>query len=128
MNLLLDTCALIWLVSGDPALSENAREKIDSSNAVFVSAATVWEIGIKVSRGKLTLPEPLEIWIASAMRQHRLVELPLDFRSAIRATELPEIHADPADRFLIGAAMIHNLALATPNRLIQKYPGLHCLW
>jgi PIN domain nuclease of toxin-antitoxin system len=128
MNILLDTCALIWLVNGGPELSPAAKAAIQQAETVFVSAVTAWEMGLKHARGKLVLASNLESWLERALRQHHLREMPLDIRSALRASRLPAIHADPADRLLIASALEHDLTLLTPDPAISQYPGISILW
>ena len=100
-NLLLDTCALLWLASGSPNISKEARRRIDNSFVVYVSPISLWEIARKVQKGKLQLPlEPPE-WFARVRRQHNLTLLPLSDAVMFKAATLPEIHKDPADRFII---------------------------
>ena len=70
-NLLLDTCAVLWLVSGDKHLSANARERIDEAPFVYVSPITAWEISLKVAQGNLSLPFKPSVWIERVMKaQH----------------------------------------------------------
>jgi PIN domain nuclease of toxin-antitoxin system len=128
MNVLLDTCALIWLVNGDAALSHRATAAMQTAWFAYVSPVTAWEMGLKLAKGKLALNEPLETWFPRAKEQHNLEELPLDSEAAIRACGLPRLHADPADRLLIATAIQHGLTLLTPDPLIQQYPGLQTLW
>jgi PIN domain nuclease of toxin-antitoxin system len=128
MNVLLDTCALIWLVNGDTALSRPALEAIQGAWAAHVSAVTAWELGIKHSKNKIELGEALERWFERVIEQHSLCDFPLDSRSAIRASRLPALHADPADRLLIATAIEHGMTLLTPDPIIRKYPGLQTIW
>jgi len=128
MRILLDTCALIWLVNGGSELSLTAKATIQQAETVWVSAVSAWEMGIKHARGKLVLDGGLESWIERALRQHHLREMPLDIRSALRASRLPAIHADSADRLLIASALEHGLTLLTPDPAISRYPGISLLW
>jgi PIN domain nuclease of toxin-antitoxin system len=128
MNALLDTCALIWLVNGDSALGADARKAIRTAWMVSVSSVTAWELGLKLAKGKLEIEEPLDSWWRGAIAQHNLTDLPLDSQSAIRATHLPPLHGDPADRLLIATALEHDLTVLTPDPLIRKYPGLRTIW
>jgi PIN domain nuclease of toxin-antitoxin system len=128
MNILLDTCALIWLVNGGPELSPAARATIQQAETVYVSAVTAWEMGIKHARGKLAFESSLESWLDRALRQHHLREMPLDIRSAQRASRLPAIHGDLADRLLIASALEHDLTLLTPEPAVAQYPGISIIW
>jgi PIN domain nuclease of toxin-antitoxin system len=62
MNLLLDTCAIIWLANQAGQLSTTARDAIDQAWFVYVSPVSAWELGLKVAKGRVTLPELLETW------------------------------------------------------------------
>jgi PIN domain nuclease of toxin-antitoxin system len=129
MNLLLDTAAFLWLCAGAKELSPAAAAALaEPANLASVSAVTAWEIGIKVAKGKLTIPVALESWFPAMMRHHRLVLLPIEASTAIASTQLPAIHADPFDRLLIALAAEHSLRLLTPDTLIARYPGIQTLW
>ena len=125
-NLLLDTCALLWLASGSPNISKEARRRIDNSFVVYVSPISLWEIARKVQKGKLQLPlEPPE-WFARVRRQHNLTLLPLSDAVMFKAATLPEIHKDPADRFIIATALLNNLDVVTTDHNFSGY-GVTCI-
>jgi PIN domain nuclease of toxin-antitoxin system len=84
---------------------------------VFVSAASVWEINIKMTMGKLEAPDNL----LEEIRLHRFTPLPMTLEHAQLAGRLPDIHKDPFDRMLVAQAMIEKLTLATRDRLIEEY-------
>jgi PIN domain nuclease of toxin-antitoxin system len=128
MNVLLDTCAIIWLVNQDDQLSREARRVIEQAWFVHVSPVSAWEMGLKISRGRLTLPEPLETWWPRVIETHQLAEFPLYGAAAARSTRLPPIHTDPADRLLIAVAIEEQLTLLTPDPRIREYPNLQTLW
>lgn len=118
MNILLDTHVLIWALENNPTLSKTAVDCIvDGSNMVFVSAASVWEINIKMTMGKLEAPDNL----LEEIRLHRFTPLPMTLEHAQLAGRLPDIHKDPFDRMLVAQAMIEKLTLATRDKLIGKY-------
>ncbi len=123
MNLLLDTHVLIWAFENNPTLSTTAREAIvDGNNRVFVSAVSVWEIGIKKTLGKLDTPDDL----LDLVKQHRFTELAINFEHANYAGSLPNIHKDPFDRMLVAQAVIEKLILVTRDGFIPKY-DVKCL-
>ena len=128
MNLLLDTCVLIWLANQDAQLSDAARKALDDAWFVHVSPVSAWEIGLKAAKGRITLPEPLQSWWPRLLDTHQLSEFPLHAPEAARSTQLPLIHNDPADRLLIAVAMEHQLVLLTPDPVIRQYPNLQTLW
>ena len=129
MNCLLDTCALLWLVNGDAQLTKRARQAIASPEAtIFLSVAVAAELSIKVGKGKIKLPQPVQPWIEHAVRLHHLTLLPLELGPASTAGLLPWIHSDPFDRLLIATARHHSLAIITSDEQIPKYPGVKILW
>lgn len=117
MKVLLDTHVLLWALGDDPRLSADHRAIISGPGALFVSAATVWEIAIKRALGKLTAPADLTRTIAQAGCQ----PLAITWRHAEAAGALPPLHADPFDRLLIAQAQVEGLALATADRAIAAY-------
>ncbi len=118
MNLLLDTHTLLWALSNSPELTGKAREAIiDGKNRVFVSSATVWEIGIKKAIGKLECPDNL----FEEIRKHRFTPLDMNFEHAQLAGALPNIHKDPFDRMLIAQAICEKMTLLTRDHFIPQY-------
>jgi PIN domain nuclease of toxin-antitoxin system len=117
VRLLLDTHVVLWWSQGAAQIKAAARRAIREADEVFVSAASEWEVAIKVALGKLTVPGPLlEVVTASGFAQ-----LPVDFGHAAAAGALPAAHADPFDRMLIAQAMVERLSLVSHDRLLAKY-------
>jgi len=119
--MILDTCALLWLASGDKKLSRSARKQINEAPAVYVSAISGFEIAIKVAKGKLTLPGPPLQWFESVVEHHGLALRPLELNVCVAAAQLPPIHDDPCDRFIIAAAKMSELAVVTADERFEKY-------
>lgn len=118
MNLLLDTHALLWWLADDPQLATTARDAIaQGENDVHVSAASVWEIAIKRTLGKLDAPDDL---LAEIDRQ-RFVHLPLTSRDTWTAGHLPVHHSDPFDRALIAQAVARDLRIVTRDPRFAAY-------
>lgn len=90
----------------------------DKSNEVFVSAATVWELGIKQMKGKLTLSRP----VSEQRALFGFLELPISFAHAEKSAGLTMLHGDPFDRMLVAQAMVEGLVLVTANRKLSEYP------
>ena len=119
--MLLDTCALLWLAEGSEHLSPEARERIESAPVIYVSAISAFEIGLKCKSGKLRLPLPAAEWFQSVAEHHSLAVLPLDWNICIAATDLPPIHKDPCDRFIIATAKAHRLPVVTADPVFHSY-------
>lgn len=123
MKLLLDTCTFLWIISDDPALSEEARGTFsDPGNEVFLSAISVWEIAIKHALKRLPLPEAPDRFIPAQRVRHAIQSLPLEEEAVLQISRLPEHHRDPFDRMLVCQAITHGLALLTPDEAIRQYP------
>ena len=118
MRLLLDTHALLWWLAGGAELSAEARAAIaEPGNQVLVSAASVWEIGIKQARGKLRAPEGL----LEQIERHRFRLLPIEGAHALGAAALPPLHPDPFDRMLVAQAQAEGLCIVTRDPAIPAY-------
>ena len=128
MNILLDTCAFLWIIAGSDELSATSREVFaDPENEVFLSAASCWEISIKWSLGKLHLPEDPGRFLSKQRSQHFIEPLPISEQAIFHLSKLPQHHKDPFDRILICQAIDHSLVLLTPDPLITQYP-VRTIW
>ena len=119
--MILDTCALLWLASGDKKLSRSALKEINEASAVYVSAISGFEIAIKVAKGKLKLPHPPQDWFEKVVEHHGLTVLPLELNVCIAAVGLPQIHDDPCDRFIIATAKLNDLTVVTADEQFEEY-------
>jgi PIN domain nuclease of toxin-antitoxin system len=119
--MILDTCALLWLAIGDKKLSRSALKDINEASAIYVSAISGFEIAIKVARGKLKLPNPPQEWFEKIVEHHGLAILPLELNVCIAAAQLPPLHDDPCDRFIIATAKLHDLTVVTADEHFEKY-------
>lgn len=120
-SMVLDTCALLWLASGDKKLSRSALKQIREDPAVYVSAISGFELALKVAKGKLRLPGPPQAWFEEVVQHHGLAVLPLDLKVCIAAAQLPPLHDDPCDRFIITAAKMSDLLVVTADERVQEY-------
>lgn len=120
-NLMLDTCALVWLVACDKRLSETARQEIEAAQIVFVSPISAWEVSLKTAKGALDLPLPPLEWFNRALAAHNLTLTDLSVEILMHANELPWHHRDPADRFIITTAKLAGLAIVTDDRRFHEY-------
>jgi PIN domain nuclease of toxin-antitoxin system len=115
-GLLLDTHVVLWLLDDNPRLGIRARDRISRDAAVYVSAASTWELAIKATIGKITLPDDLaEVIDRSALR-----DLPVTRRHALASdlTALP--HKDPFDAVLAAQATVERLTLLTADAKLLK--------
>jgi len=120
-RLLLDTCALIWLANGNPSLSKAAKDKIADSAVLCVSPVSAWEIAVKASKGKISLPCPAREWFDAVVKRYDIEVLRLGSDEMLAAAELPWIHRDPADRFIIATAQRRGLTVVTADSNFPKY-------
>lgn len=119
MRLLLDTHALIWALAEPQRLSAATREALTNpAHAVFVSAASAWEIAIKAALGRLDFP--LHAW-EEALAAAGFAELPVRAPHAIAAAALPRHHADPFDRMLVAQAQLEGLTLVSQDAAFGAY-------
>jgi PIN domain nuclease of toxin-antitoxin system len=125
---LLDTHALLWWLSDDPALARTARKIIaETKNTILVSAASAWEIAIKVRLGKLPTAANLVSDFCGQIEREGFDLLVISAEHGIRSGLLPGPHKDPFDRMLIAQAQAENLPVITNERVFEAY-GVRCLW
>jgi PIN domain nuclease of toxin-antitoxin system len=125
---LLDTHALLWWLSDDPALTKHARKIIaETRNVVFVSAASAWEIATKVRLGKLPSAADLAGDFTGYLEREGFQILAISAEHAIRAGLLPGRHKDPFDRMLIAQAQAENMPVVSNEAVFDTY-GLRRLW
>jgi len=128
MRLLLDTHAFLWWLAGDERLPHRARTAVqESTNVVFISAASAWEVATKVRIGKL--PEALQLAqdISSHIASQGFKELAVTIEHGQRAGLLPGSHKDPFDRMLIAQAQSENMVLVSNEEIFDQY-GVVRLW
>ena|SRR3990167_4636519 len=119
MKYLLDTHVILWWFTEPEKIHQKARKIIrDRSNNVFISSASCWEIAIKKSIGRLTLPHNLLETIALEGFQ----TLPIKPEECIGIADLPMLHTDPFDRLLVMQAKLYDLIIITRDNKIPEYP------
>jgi PIN domain nuclease of toxin-antitoxin system len=128
MNVLLDTHAFLWWVIDDSQLSNTAKAIIaDPSNTVYFSVVSAWEILIKGRTGKLSLPEPPEIYIPSRLALNQFVSLTVQMQHLLQISSLPEHHRDPFDRLLIAQSQVEQFPILTVDRMFNQY-AVSLIW
>ncbi len=123
MRLLLDTHALIWFYNTDPQISVIALTSIQAPGTInLVSVASLWEIAIKVAKGKLSLSEPFHDLVQHAVHDNGFQLVPIGLDHIERLLSLPVHHKDPFDRILVAQALVENVPLVTCDQDILRYP------
>jgi len=128
VDLLLDTHTFLWFIFGSSRMSEKAEALIqDPANRKFLSLATPWEVGIKVSTGKLTVSQPVDQFFAEEMYANSVQMLPITLAYIVRVSTLPFHHRDPFDRMLVAQSLTDNMALVSADATLDAY-GISRLW
>jgi PIN domain nuclease of toxin-antitoxin system len=120
-NLLLDTHAFIWYSEDDSKLPETIKLEIETADRVYISIASLWEIAIKLSIGKLSLRSNYES-IESSLEPAGIILLPISFADTVLVMNLPLHHRDPFDRILIAQAINNSLTLVSCDNAFTAYP------
>lgn len=128
MRLLLDTCALLWLLGDDPKLSGPAKAALlNPDNERWLSPISLLEIAIKVRLGKLPLPKPYSVLFPAELVRNDIHLLPLDPEHIEPLAILPLHHRDPFDRVIAATALVEGLCLMSADATFDRY-GLTRLW
>jgi PIN domain nuclease of toxin-antitoxin system len=128
VKLLLDTqCWLWWFAQPDRLSEETIANIADETNELWLSVASIWEMGIKVAIGKLPLPEPVDSYISSRMGQLDVRSLEITSIHALRAAALPLHHRDPFDRMLIAQAQLEDMTLVSTDAMFRQYSNVSIL-
>ncbi len=115
---LLDTHVVLWWFDDPRKLSDASRQAIENAeSAVFVSAAAIWEMGIKKSLGRLDIPSNL----SDVLSQDSIRVLNINLHHALAVADLPMLHHDPFDRMQVAQAKLENLTLITRDKDIPQY-------
>jgi PIN domain nuclease of toxin-antitoxin system len=123
MMLLIDTQIAVWVALDLPKFPAAARQQIANASVVHVSAVSLWEIGMKVSTGKLKLPVSMSDLEAKLLAAN-FVPLPVTWSHAVRAYDVAAFHPDPFDRLLLAQAVSEPLHLLTTDEALKSYSSL----
>ena len=122
MNLLLDTHTFLWFIAGSSNLSKKARTLIeDADNQIFLSSASLWEIAIKISLGKLKLVDSFETFIPQQLEVNGIEMLNIAIGHTAVVAQLPFHHRDPFDRLLIAQAVAEEMPIVSGDEEFDKY-------
>lgn len=131
MSVLLDTHVWLWWLVPGEQLPRRDRDRLDelaSRSEVYLSAISLWEAQMAVSRGRVELPQPFAQWIAKAADPSLVRLVPLDVEVAIALGELPAgFHGDPADRLIAATSRCKRLPLATWDKALRRSRALQ-IW
>jgi len=128
MKLLLDTHTFLWFIMGNTNLSANARAFIeDQANGKYVSVASLWELAIKISIGKLSLSAPFDTLMSQQLSVNGFELLNLEIAHAAALINLPFHHRDPFDRLLIAQAIIEQMKIVSIDPAFDAYQAAR-LW
>jgi PIN domain nuclease of toxin-antitoxin system len=125
MSVVLDTNALIWLLERNARMGSHAIEQVDEAlrtSRVMISAASIWEVAVLVSKNRIVLEKSLDQWRIEAF-QLGIEEVPLDGELAIEAVALAGLHPDPADRFIVATALRTEASLVTSDARLLSWKG-----
>ena len=122
MRFLLDTHTFIWFVTDSPQLSTSAKALIeDEYNEKWLSVASVWEMAIKCSIGKLTFDSPLQTFVEQQIQQNSMDLLSIQIAHLAIVSTLPLYHCDPFDRLLIAQAMVESIPIISGDVVFDAY-------
>jgi PIN domain nuclease of toxin-antitoxin system len=122
VRLLLDTHTFLWFLADDPQLSPTARSLIeDGTNEILLSMASLWEIAIKVSLGKLTLGGAFATFIPDQLTLNAFGLLPIELAHVTAVAALPFHHRDPFDRLLVAQALVEPLPIISRDPALDAY-------
>ena len=128
MKVLLDSHCLLWALDNSEQLGAAASATLqDVDCQLLISVASVWEIAIKVSAGRLPLSLPYREWMDRAIAELDLQILPITLDHAEQQASLPFHHRDPFDRLLAAQALVEELPLVSCDEILDAY-GVQRIW
>jgi PIN domain nuclease of toxin-antitoxin system len=123
VRLLLDTHTFLWFAAGDRQLSARARRRIeDTAHDKFLSVASIWEVAIKASLGKLELSISLDALVEEGASNNGINLLDVRREHAVAVEHLPFRHRDPFDRLLVCQAMVEQMEIVSGDDALDAYP------
>ena len=123
---LLDTHTLLWFLFRQDELSDKVKDIIQTSNGLYVSVVSFWEIAIKQSIGKLNIRKTI-VQIEEICREQDISILSIKSDHCDKLKSLPQIHGDPFDRLLIAQSMIEGLKILSKDNKIKCY-DIETIW
>lgn len=126
-RILLDTNAFLYFINNDLILSNTAKNLIESEIGLLISVASLWEIAIKVSIGKLILPDSFENFIPLQIRRNHIEILPITLPHLDKVSSLRFYHKDPFDRLIIAQLAVEDLPIISIDAVFDSY-GVERIW
>lgn len=128
--LLLDTHVWLWLCLGNNHLKKSPLlkkiEQAGHAHKLILSIISVWEVGMLISKNRLTLNQPAIDWIPSAIHESNILVKELSVEAAMKSSLLlDELHGDPSDRMIVATAIENHAVLVTQDRKIIEYAAKH---
>lgn len=128
MNLLVDTHCWLWSRAEPERLNKKARSLLISpENNLYFSAASSWEIAIKVAIGRLELPEDPRSYIPNQLAAAGFIAIPIEHAHSLHTATLPLHHGDPFDRLLVAQAQLEGFALMSADAALLDY-DVELIW
>ena len=128
MKFIADTHTFLWFVSDSPQLSPAAKKLFESPDSErFLSVASIWEIAIKTSLGKLVFDKPLEQFLPEQIALNYVRLLDISLSHALRVSNLPLHHRDPFDRMIVAQGLVENLPILSSDGALDAY-GVKRIW
>ncbi len=122
MTFLLDTHTFLWFINDSPQLSVDAKNLLEADVDLLLSVASLWEIAIKVSIGKLMLPDTYDKFIPQQVTLNNIEILPISMAHLAAVAVLPLHHRDPFDRLLTAQAMVEQVSIVSADVMFDSYP------
>ncbi|HAA29945.1 MAG TPA: PIN domain nuclease [Cyanobacteria bacterium UBA8553] len=121
MTLLLDTHTFLWFINDSPQLSTDAKNLLESEVDLWLSVVSLWEIAIKTSLGKLTLPDTYDKFIPQQLTLNDIEILPISMAHLALVATLPFHHRDPFDRLLVAQAIVEKVSIVSIDVVFDSY-------
>lgn len=123
MRILLDTHVFLWWITEDARLPKHVSTLMTTiEHQLFLSAASAWEIAVKIRVGKLQLPADLDSFVIEQLMTNAITPLPVQLHHALHVATLPLLHRDPFDRMLVAQSLVEDIPILTGDTQITRYP------
>ncbi len=121
MKYVIDTHVFIWFVENSPNLPQSVKDLIEDENSdIFISIASLWEISIKTSIGKLPMTRKF-VELIDVLNDNLIEILPINFAHTLENNQLPFHHRDPFDRIIVAQAIVENIDFISADGVFDDY-------